>query len=160
MRKIKLKDLKTANQVLLRLDYPVPTELKAHISSLIRSEEESLKERRMERMTDEQLLRLDERHRTKLRVTTSDGRIIQSRLNVETFMLALKESGADHLTFDGMRVRSRQVAIYNPSRQRISGYLPLNEGLFIFRGFSACEMQSVLLHIDQQLQLDWTIEVL
>lgn len=158
---MKLKDLKTAYNVLCELDYPVPTELLLHLSTIIRDTETRTTERRIARMTEEQLIRMESKQKRTLVIYTADGRLIQKRTSELTFRAAIREIQPERIADMGLRLGRRPVIHYDETqlRRRISGYYYLCPGYFVIAKSTAAEKLRILQQIDQKLQLDWDVIV-
>ena len=118
----RLKDLKTTLRVLGKLDTEVPKEILIEISQKILSKEAAREERRMKRMSEEELVRHEKRTRRILRVNTFDGRILQEKTNEATFLLALQEAGMDQLeAIDHLILRHNPLFIHDSSGRRTEG---------------------------------------
>lgn len=160
MSKTRLSHLHTALQVLSDIDHPVPKDLLSHISSLIKEQEAEKQERRMTRMSDEQLEKYQSRIRRRLRVTTADGRIIQMRTNLPTFFLAIRESKAVPTLLCSLHIGKKALAIYAPNRKFYPSYQMIAPGLFVYKKLTTSQMVEVLEALDRQLHLNWEIELL
>ena len=163
MSKQRLKDLKTALRVLGDLDTEVPREVFIEISQRIRNRETANEERRMKRMSEEELVLHERRTRRILRVNTFDGRILQEKTNDATFLLALQEAGTDQLrAIEHLVVRNHPLFIHDLSgkRKRITGYKMIQSGLFVFNKTQTSEKLYILKQLDSCLQLNWEILLL
>lgn len=161
--KLRLKDLKTALRVLGTLDTEVPREVFIEISQRIRNKETANEERRMKNMSEEELVRHENRTRRILRVNTLDGRILQERTNDATFLLALQEAGKDQLNaIEHLVVRNHPLFIHDLSgkRKRITNYKMIQSGLFVFNKTKTSEKLYILKQLDSQLQLNWDIQLI
>lgn len=159
MAKLTLKELRTALHVLENLPVEVPSEIFVAISGQIRQIEAGKQERLMSKLSDEDLLRMENRPRRILRILTAEGRIIQWKSNEKTFLSALQAIGEERLQTVTCTVRRHPVIVPDPLhvRQRLKGYRFLCPGIFVYVRLSAVEMQVALSQIDAQLQLDWEI---
>lgn len=157
-----ITDLKTAYNVLCDLDYPVPQELLVHMAQRIRATEMHNAERRVSRMTEEQLIRLANKQRRILRIYTADGRMIQRASAELTFREAIRELSPDELAQLGLRVGRKQVILRDETqaRRRIHGYYFLQPGYFLLSGTRAVDKYDILRRIDAQLRLNWEIELI
>lgn len=158
---MKLKDLKIAYNVLCELDYPVPTELLVQLSQTIRTKETGSLERKMARMSDEQLIRYAEKQKRTLRIYLPDGRMIQKSTTEATYRAAFKEIEPEAAVRLNLRRGHRDVIRYDETmqRKRYKHYFYLKPGYFLLDVASAAERYAILQAIDEQLQLNWEIEL-
>lgn len=161
MRKITLKDMRTTLRVLESLDMQVPNALLAEISQRIRREEQLRDSRRMNRMSEEDLISYDNRKKTSLRVNLPDGRLLHFRTNDQTFEAALREIGAERLSKVDLRVKTHPLLLFDATgkRCRITGYKFVAPGLFVYRKTTTQEKLSALQQIDETLQLNIDLEI-
>lgn len=159
---MKLRDLKITYNTLTELDYEVPKVLLVHIADLIRETEGRMLERKMSRMSEEDLIAMQSRQRRTLRINTPDGRIIQKRVNEATFRAAMAELDAEEVSALGLVIGRKPVVIFDLSmkRQRLKGYAFLKPGYFVIAKSATEEKIRVLSDIDTALELDWDIELL
>lgn len=158
---MKLKDLKTTYNTLTELTFDVPAELLVHIANLIRQKESLSLERRMNRMSEEELIQMQERQRRTLRINTPDGRIIQKKVNEATFRAAMAELDAESVSALGLTIGRKPAVLFDASmkRQRIKGYTLVKPGLFVVSKSTSEEKLRVMVDIDSALELDWDIEL-
>lgn len=162
IRKPTLKDLRTTLNVLATLDIEVPNHLLVELSERIRQKEKDKLSRKINRMSEEELIRFGNRQKSTLRIILNDGRLIQSRTNETSFLLAIKEAGYEHLQGFEMKVRRNPVFLFDPTckRQRIKNYALLSPGLFVYTKTTAAEKKKILVTIAEKLLLEWEISVI
>jgi len=158
---MKLKDLKITYNTLTELEHPVPKELIVHIASLIREVEGRNLERKLNRMSEEELIALESRQRRTLRINTPDGRIIQKKVNEATFRTAMAELDAENVSALGLTIGRKPLVVFDATmkRQRIKGYAFLKPGFFVISKSTAEEKFRALNDIDTALELDWDIDL-
>lgn len=156
-----LKDLKTAHRVLTVLDYPVANDLMLYLSSQITEKEKAKKQRRMERMSDEQLIAEDEKKHTRLRVTLKDGRFIQMKYNKDTFEQAIKEIDWSTTPYD-LTLGNKQVFHIDPTgrQRRVKNYVFVKPGFFVLKGKTTNQMKEILERIDESMQMGLEVEII
>lgn len=160
-RKPNLKELRTALSVLSKLDCHVPPTLLVHLSDRIREMESLRLKRRLNRMSEEELIRYDNRQRSTLRIVLADGRLLQHRTNDETFFLALQEIGQERLQGVEYLLHRHPFFLLDSTslRRRIPNYTLLRPGLFYYARTTAAEKLGLLSYLDNLLQLGWDISV-
>lgn len=158
---MKLKDIKIAYNVLCELDYAVPTELLVHIAEQVRSCESRMVERRLARMTEEQLIHLENKQKRILRIYLPDGRMIQKPSSEDTFRQAIREIGPERIAALGLRVGRKELILTDATmrRKRIRNRYFLQPGYFLLDGCTAMEKYRVLTAIDDLLRLNWEIKL-
>lgn len=158
---MKIKDLKIAYNVLCELDHPVPKELLVHLSQKIRSTETRSMERKMARMSEEQLIRFAEKQKRTLRIYLPDGRMIQKSTTEATYRAAIKELGPEKAVGLNLRWGRKEVIRYDETmqRKRYKNYFYVKPGYFLLDVASAADRYAILHAIDEQLQLNWEIEL-
>lgn len=156
-----LKDLKTAHRVLTMLEYPVPSDLMLYLSSQITEIEDTKKQRRIERMSEEELIAMDERQPCHLRVTLRDGSFIQMRTNIQTFEQVIKEIDWNKAN-ENLKIGSKNVFYFDPSekQRRVKKYVFVKPGYFVLGGVSANRMKEILEKIDESMEMGWDIELI
>lgn len=156
-----LTDLKTTYNVLCELDCRVPTDLLVHLAERIRATETRMSERKIARMTEEQLIRLSSKPKRRLRIYTADGRMIQKDTAEATFREAIREMDVEQLVDMNLRIGRKQLILRDETlaRKRISGYVLLQPGYFLIASSTSAAKYDVLRKIDTQLQLNWDIEL-
>lgn len=161
MRKCTLKDMRTALRVLESLDIEVPCNLLAELSQRIRREEDMRSSRKMDRMSEEDLITYGSRKRTSLRVNLPDGRLLHFRTNDQTFEAALREIDLERMKTVDLRIKGRPLLLIDDSRkrQRITGYKYVCPGLFVYRKTTSQEKLTALQQLDVALQLNMDIEL-
>lgn len=159
---MKIKDLKIAYNVLCELDHPVPTELLVHLSQRIRAIETKSAKRKMERMTEEQLIHLAEKQKRTLRIYMPDGRLIQKPTSEATFREAIRTIGAEPVASLNLMQGRKPVIRLDETllRRRYKHYFFLKPGYFLLDLPTAAERYAVLRTIDEHLQLNWEIELI
>lgn len=162
MKQPTIKDLRTTLNVLSTLNADVPPELLRELSRILRERESQRLKRRVNRMTEEQLISFESRRRTTLRVNMDDGRLIQLKNNELTFLEALKEVGRDRLRSYEIHVRRHPLFIIDEqqSRKRIPNYVLLCPGLFVYKKTTAAEKKHILEELDNSFRLNWDIEIM
>ena len=161
MRKCTLKDMRTALRVLESLDMEVPCHLLAELSRRIRQEEDMRSSRKIDRMSEEDLIAYGSRKKTSLRVNLPDGRLLHFRTNDLTFEAALREIDLEQMKTVDLRLKGRPMLLFDDSRrrQRITGYKYVCPGLFVYRKTTSQEKLTVLQRLDVALQLNMDIEL-
>lgn len=167
-----LKDLRTTLRVLTTLDADVPEALLVELTDRIVEKECVQHVRLMNRMTEEQLIKYENRKRTTLRVTTSAGcaggtgpmgrgRMLQAKNNGATFMMALQEMGREQLTAADYRIRRNPLFIEDATgrSRRFKNYVPLLPGLYVYMKTTAAEKKRILEYYDELYGLNWEIEL-
>lgn len=157
-----LKDLKTTYNTLSELDYPVPTELLVHLADRIRTQETTTRQRRLSRMTEEQLIRLESKQKRALRIYLPDGRMICKPSTLATYREAIREIGAERISPLHLKLGRKEVIRYDATlkRKRYHKHYFLQPGYFLYDAANTTERYTVLIRIDQLLHLDWEIELL
>lgn len=161
MKQPNLKDLRTTLNVLSTLDVEVPQELLTCLSEKIRQKESSKLSRRMNRMTEEELIQFEARKRVTLRINLPDGRLIQRKTNELTFEAALMEMGYDLLASVDYPIRRKPFILHDATKQRkrIPNYKFVMPGIFIYRKSTAEDKKALLDYIDCTYRLDWDIDI-
>jgi len=157
---VKIKDLKIAYNVLSELDYPVPKDLLVHIAQKIRTQETTTMQRRIARMSEEQLIRLDSKQKRTLKIYLPDGRMIQKSNSALTFREAIKEIGAEKIAPLHLMVGRHDIILTDATlkRRRIKHYYFLQPGYFLLDKTTPIERYTILSQIDELLRLNWEIE--
>ena len=152
-KQMKLKDLKIAYNVLAELDYDVPNDLLVLLADTIRDKEQRQNERRLSRMTEEDLIK------HKLRINTIDGRLIHKRTNEETFRSAFAELDMERVVAMNLQLRGKPLIVEDITnkRKRQRGYALIKPGYFVLAKSSGEEKLRILGLIDEELQLNWDI---
>lgn len=158
---MKLKDLKITYNVLCDLDHPVPQDLLVYLAQQIRTTESTTAARKKARMTEEQLIHLENKQKRILRIYLPDGRMIQKTNSEATFREAIREIGPERVVPMALKVGTKDVVRYDDTmaRRRIRKYYFLRPGYFLIEGCSAAEKYEILMRIDAYFQLNWDIEV-
>lgn len=156
-----LRELRITLNVLATLEEEVPNTLLLALSERIKAKEKQKLTRKLNRMTEEELIRYQERPRRSLRVVLSDGRLIKGRTNDQTFLQVLKTVGFEQLCSIEMRIRRSPLLYIDSTRERVlhRGYVLLMPGVFVLRKTTSDEKRHVLETLDQQFQLGWEISV-
>lgn len=159
---MKIKDLKIAYNVLCELDHPVPQELLVHLSQRIRAIETRSAQRKMERMTEDQLIHWAEKQKRTLRIYMPDGRLIQKPTSEATFREAIRAIGAEPVASLNLMQGRKPVVRQDVTlqRRRYKHYYFLKPGYFLLDFPTAAERYAVLRTIDERLQLNWEIELI
>lgn len=162
VRKPNLKELRTTLNVLATLDIEVPNQILVELSDRIRQKEKEKLTRKINRMSEEELIRYGNRQRSTLRVLLPDGRLLQARTNDATFMLAIQEAGPERLRGIEMKIKRNPLFIIDETdeRRRIKNYIFLIPGLFIYGKTSAAEKKKILTTISDRLLLEWEVSVI
>lgn len=155
------KELKIAYNVLTEIDYDVPADLLVLLADSIRVNEEKAHVRRISRMTEEDLIRLQNKPQRTLRINTPDGLLFHKRTNEETFRAAIRSLSAKQVHELGLRLRTKEWVVKDSTgkRQRLKGYVPLEAGYFLLAKSTIKEKQRMLAIVDNALQLDWDIQL-
>lgn len=158
---MKIRDLKTAYNVLCELDYDTPKDLLVHIAQLIRTTESRTTARRKARMTEEQLIHLENKQKRLLRIYLPDGRMIQKTSTEAVFREAVREIGVERMASLAMKMGRKDVIFYDETmaRRRIRRYYFLQPGYFLVDGCTAAEKYDILTRADALLRLNWDIEL-
>lgn len=168
-----LKELRTALNVLTTLDVKAPEALLVELTDRIFELERVQKVRRMNRMTEEEIIKYEGRQRTTLRVTVRDGlaaggRLLQAKNNGATFMLALLAMDVERAVAADYRIRRNPLFIKDNAagakdgqvrRRRIKNYVPLLPGLYVYMKTTAAEKKRTLEFFDELFGLNWEIDV-
>lgn len=159
---MKLKDLKIAYNVLCELDYDVPTPLLVHIAEKVHTSETQTAARRKARMTEEQLIRMENKQKRTLKIYLPDGRMIQKTSSEATFREAIREIGPENIYGLALRIGRKEVILHDATmtRKRIRNYHFLQPGYFLLEKCTASEKYEVLTRVDECLRLNWDIELL
>jgi len=157
---VKIKDLKIAYNVLSELDYPVPKDLLVDIAQKIRIQETNTMQRRIARMSEEQLIRLDNKQKRTIKIYLPDGRMIQKANSVLTFREAIKEIGAEKIAPLHLKAGHKEVILTDTTqkRRRIKHYYFLQPGYFLLDTTNPTDRYTILTQIDEFLRLNWEIE--
>jgi len=157
---VKIKDLKIAYNVLSELDYPVPKDLLVDIAQTIRTQETTTMQRRIARMSEEQLIRLDTKQKRTIKIYLPDGRMIQKSTSALTFREAIKEIGAEKIAPLRLMVGHKEVIRIDATqkRRRIKHYYFLQPGYFLLDKTNPAERYAILTQLDELLRLNWEIE--
>lgn len=159
---MKIKDLKIAYNVLCELDYPVEEQLLVHLSQRIRAIETRTAERRLSRMSEEQLIHESEKQKRTIRIYTPDGRLIQKTTSEATYRAAVQQfvdvEAASRL---GLQLGRREVIRRDETmlRRRYKHYFYLQPGYFLLDAPTAADRYAILRLIDEGLHLNWEIEL-
>ena len=158
-KQMKLKDLKIAYNVLAELDYDVPNDLLVLLADTIRDKEQRQNERRLSRMTEEDLIKHQNKQKRKLRINTIDGRLIHKRTNEETFRSAFAELDMERVVAMNLQLRGKPPIVEDITnkRKRQRGYALIKPGYFVLAKSSGEEKLRILGLIDEELQLNWDI---
>jgi len=146
--------------VLSELEHPVPKDLLVYLADRIRTQEATTMQRRIARMTEEQLIRLDTKQKRILKIYLPDGRMIQKDNSGTTFRAAIQEIGAERVAPLRLKVNRKEIILWDVTkkRRRIKHYYFLQPGYFLFEHMNAAERFAILNTIDEALQLNWEIE--
>ena len=161
MKNPSLKELRATHRVLTMLDFPVPNELKLYISSQIAEKEKRMRQRKIDRMSEEELIAFDGKKHYRLRVYLKDGRFIQMKTNRLTFEQALKEIDFTLAPHFDLRLGSKPLFHVDASekQRRVQKYHFIKPGLFVLSGISASRLKEILERLDEFLELGWDIEL-
>lgn len=159
---MKIKDLKIAYNVLCELDYPVEEDLLVHLSQRIRATEIRSAERRLSRMTEEQLIHESERQKRILRIYTADGLLIQKPTSEATYRAAVQYFvNVEAAAALGLRLGRKDVIRRDETmkRRRYKHYFYLQPGFFLLDAPTAADRYAILRMMDERLHLNWEIEL-
>lgn len=157
-----IKDLKIAYNVLCELDYPVEEDLLVHLSQRIRATETRTTERRLSRMTEEQLIHESERQKRTIRIYTQDGRLIQKPTSQATYRAAVQQFvDVEAAAGLGLRLGRKDVIRRDETmkRRRYKHYFYLQPGYFLLDAPTAADRYAILRMMDERLHLNWEIEL-
>lgn len=156
-----LREMRIALDVLATLEADVPNEIMLELSGKIREREEKRLSRRLNRMSEEELIRYSAKTRTTLRVITDDGRLIQAKTNDITFVNALRLVGKDRLLCYSARKGRKPIIVHDPTENhnRHKQYLLVGDGVLVHGRLTAAEKKRVLDQLDERYELGWTITV-
>lgn len=157
-----IKDLRTTLNVLATLTVPVPDEVFVEISAHIQQREEAKLTRRLNRMSEEQLIQYTSRQKKILRVVLPDGRLIQGKTNDITFVEALRTIAPEQLAGVTYWVRTHPLVVYDDTvnKRMYKHYYILSPGVLIYGKTTGAEKKSILEMLDQKLQLNWEITLI
>lgn len=111
MRRPGLKALRTTIYTLSGINYNVDEGLLVHLSELLRNEEERLKQRRLDKMSDEELDAADRVPPRRLRIFRRDGSIIPGKKSIDVFIKAILESQATFEELSPIHVKKKPLVI-------------------------------------------------
>lgn len=156
-----VRDLKIVLSLLDALETNVPKDVTDEIISLIHAKESQKEQRKLSRMTEEDLARYQNRRRSKLRVETADGFLIEHKNNDDTMKDAIERIGLDRVQYIEYMVKRKPLFYVDvtENRKRISGYTFLRPGLFLYKRTTAVQKLEILQYLDETFQLDWDIEL-
>lgn len=157
MKRPSIKDYRTALHVLEYMG-GCPSDLMVSISERIRDMERTSRDRKLSRMTEEDIIEYEERQKNRLRISTFDGRLIQRKTNDETFLAALLEAGLDRVCALDIIINRQPLVLHDPARKLKKGYTKVADGYFVRRIRTQRDRLALLRHIDSSLQLNWDIE--
>jgi len=159
---MKLKDVRITYNLLDELEVQVPKDLLVYLADTIRHTEEVLAERRRNRMSDEDLITLENKQKRTLRINTPDGRLFQKKTNEETFRRILMEVDLPQVCSMGFMHGRKPFIIQEVTgkRRRIKGYAYLRDGYFLLAKSTTAEKVRLLNQVDERLQLNWDILVI
>ena len=158
MRRPGLKALRTTIYTLSGIGYNVDEGLLVHLTDLLRNEEERLKQRRLDKMSDEELAAADRAKPRRLRVYRRDGSIIPGKKSIDVFIKAILESQATFEELSPIRVKKKPLVIKRTAGRKMKGYCILCDDNCIYRGCRTEEMVDILERIDEQRAMYWEIE--
>lgn len=155
------KELRVTHRFLSECDLAVPRELMVEISRLLQEEQQRRHQRKLNRATEEQLIRMHNKPMRILQIMMADGMLVRGATNAQTYLDALEEIGLDRLLEFDFRYGKHAVLIYDPTlkRRRIQGYWFLRPGYFVCRLKDSRAMAKVLDTIDRTLQLNMQIKL-
>lgn len=161
IRKPSIKDLKTALNVLSVLSVEVPDSVFVELSETIRRRESERNTRRLNRMTEDELIRYGQRPRTTLQVILPDGHLIQARRNAQTFVMALAEVGEERLAAFRYMVGRKQLLVFDNTQNKklYRHYLIVRPGILVYGKITSEVMRNILLALDEQFLLNWEIRL-
>ena len=156
-----VRDLKKVLILLDALESNVPEAVTDEIISLIHAKETQKELRKLSRMTEEDLARYQNKRRTRLRIQTSDGYLIERKSNDDTMKDAIVRIGLDRVQHIEYMVKRKPLFYVDVTekRKRISGYTFLRPGLFLYKRTTAVQKMDILQYLDETFQLDWDIEL-
>lgn len=143
------------------MDCDVPQELLREVAQTIREQEKVARVRKLNRMDEEQLIAFTNKRRTTIRVNLDDGSFIQHRTNDMTFLAALQRLDNEVLKNAAYKVRRHPVIVVDETRRRkrIPNYLPVRDGIFVYRKMTAAEKMKFLNYLDELYYLNWIVEL-
>lgn len=157
---MRLTDLKKAYNVLCDLDYSVPQALLVHISDRIRTTEHRNVERRKSRMTEEQLIRWENRKMHAIRIILPDGRMIQRKNNQATFLEAIREIGPERIASLNLKIGRNPVILKDETQKRryFRNHVFIKPGYFLVGKTTTMQKAAILRTLDDRLRLGLEIE--
>lgn len=157
---MKLKDLKTTYNTLEELDFNVPEELYLHLAEKIRNMEANKLERKMSKLSEEDLIEFENKPRRTLKIYTFEGKLIQKRTNEATFRRAMAELDGEKVASLHLKIGRKDLVIYDVTKKRLrlKGYACISPGYFVLAKSTIEEKVMKLLEIDKKLKLNWDIE--
>lgn len=156
-----VRDFKKVLTLLDVLETEVPKAVTDEIISLIHAKEQQKEQRKLSRMTEEDLAHYQNKRRSKLRVVTSDGYLIEHKSNDDTMKDAIERIGLDRVQYIEYMVKRKPLFYVDvtESRKRVKGYTFLRPGLFLLKHTTAMQKLEILQYLDETFQLDWDIEL-
>ena len=153
--------MKTTLNVLSAIGIPVPDEILIELSDRIRTKEERNKNRKINRMSEEELIHYHSRQKTTLRIVLDDGRLIQGRTNDVTFTMALRELGQERIKHVTYNIGRKPLFIFDDTsnKMRFKHYLIVEPGLLVYGKTTAVQKKQILDIFDQKYQLNWDISI-
>jgi len=157
-----IRDLRATLNVLATMNVPVPDEIFVEISTRIKEREEAQLTRKLNRMSEEQLIQFSSKQRKILRVILPDGRLLQGKTNDITFIEALRTIDPEKLAEVTYWVRSHPLVVYDDTlnKRMYKHYFILSPGVLIYGKTTGAEKRAILEMLDEKFELNWEIRML
>jgi len=157
----KFKELKITQRFLSECGLDVPHELLVRLSEMILEEEKRRFDHRLERMSEEELVALDNKRLSTVKVKTPDGLLLRSKTNAQTFPLVLNYIGLERVAQLNLHIGQYPIVVVDPTQQKTkrARYQLIKPGYFVFKTSSSAQIVNALTKIDEALQLNLDIEV-
>lgn len=157
-----IKDLRTTLNVLATLEVPVPDEVLITLSERIQQREQQKLTRKLNRMSEEQLIHYSSRQKKTLRVVLKDGRLLQGKTNDITFVEALRAIDPEQLAAVTYWVRSHPLVVYDDTANKrlYKHYFIVTPGVLVYGKTTAAEKKTILDYLDEKFQLNWEVNII
>lgn len=95
-----------------------------------------------------------------LRVTFSDGRVLQHRNSARTFAKVIEECYPDLITEIGIMVAGVNIVSKELSDKYVGAQIPIRGGFYVMTNLSTSAKRDVLEQIEKELELDYKVELI
>lgn len=156
-----LKDMRTTLNVLSSLSVDVPDAVFIELSNLIQEKEEKRFRRKVNRMSEEELIRFSSRQKKSLRILLSDGRLLHAKTNNATFVLALQEVGAERLQDADLKMGRKPLFLFTSTHNKslYKNYLIVSQNVLVYAKTTAEDKRRILMQLDERYELNWQISI-